>query len=97
MSHEIVWLPEAAKDVARLRAFILNKNPSAASRAAVRIKEGVKILADNPEFGRPIEGFAPFRDLLIPFGSGNYIIRYREDSRRVVIVRVRHSKEEGFS
>ncbi|MBV1927891.1 MAG: type II toxin-antitoxin system RelE/ParE family toxin, partial [Gammaproteobacteria bacterium] len=30
------------------------------------------------------------------FGSGEYIIRYREESQRVLIVRVRHSKEEGF-
>ena len=44
MPSEIVWLPEAAKDAARLRAFILKKNPNAAVRAASRIKEATQIL-----------------------------------------------------
>lgn len=96
MPCEIVWFPETAKDLARLRAFILQKNPSAAARAASRIKEAAQILSDNPEAGKPVEDLFPFRDLFIPFGNGNYIIRYREETHRVVIVRIRHSKEEGF-
>jgi plasmid stabilization system protein ParE len=96
MPREIVWLPEAARDVARLRDFIQEKNPQAAQRAASRIKEAAQILTENPEAGRPVEEVLPFRDLIIPFGSGNYILRYREELDRIVIVRVRHSKEEGF-
>jgi plasmid stabilization system protein ParE len=34
--------------------------------------------------------------LIIPFGGGDYTLRYREEHSRVVIVRVRHSREEGF-
>jgi len=96
MPCEIVWLPGAAKDVAYLRDFIQKKNPSAAPRAASRIREAAQILMENPEAGRPVEDALPFRDLFISFGSGNYILRYREEAGRVVIVRVRHSKEEGF-
>lgn len=96
MPSEIVWLPEAARDVARLRDFIQQKNPQAAQRSASRIKEAAQILKENPEAGRPVEEVLPFRDLIIPFGSGNYILRYREEPSRVVIVRVRHSREEGF-
>ena len=96
MPREIVWLPGAAKDVARLRDFIQKKNPSAAQRAASRIKEAAQMLMENPEAGRPVEDALPFRDLFISFGNGNYILRYREEDGRVVIVRVRHSKEEGF-
>jgi plasmid stabilization system protein ParE len=96
MPSAIVWLPGAARDVARLREFIKNKNPSAAQRAASRIKEAAQILIENPEAGKPAEEALSFRDLSIPFGSGSYILRYREEANRVVIVRVRHSKEEGF-
>lgn len=96
MPCEIVWLPGAASDVARLRDFIQEKNPGAAQHAASRIKEAAQLLAENPEAGKPVEDALPFRDLFIPFGSGNYILRYREEGSRVVIVRVRHSKEEGF-
>jgi len=96
MPSAIVWLPSAASDVERLREFIKNKNPSAAPRAASRIKEAVSILIENKEAGKPVEEALPFRDLYIPFGSGSYILRYRAEANRIVIVRIRHSKEEGF-
>lgn len=96
MPREIVWLMEAVGDVVRLRIFIQEKNSQATQRAASRIKEAAQILNENPEAGRPVEEMLPFRDLIIAFGSGNYILRYREEPDRLVIVRVRHSKEEEF-
>ncbi|MDM3870511.1 type II toxin-antitoxin system RelE/ParE family toxin [Porticoccus sp. W117] len=94
MSGEVVWLPDAVRDVARLRDFISAENPVAAQRAARRIREMATILAENPQAGRPVDDLFPFRDLFIPFGAGNYIARYREEENRVVIVRVWHSREE---
>jgi len=96
MPGEIVWLPEAVGDLVRLRDFIQQKNPRAAQQAASRIGEATLILKENPEAGRPVEEVMPFRELIIPFGSGNYVLRYRIESSRIVIVRVRHSKELGF-
>lgn len=97
MPCEIVWLPGASKDVARLRSFIKSENPRAAQRAAKRVIEGVNILQENPETGAPVEDLIDYRDLMLTFGAGEYIIRYRQESMsRVVIVRVRHSKEDGF-
>ena len=97
MPSEIVWLPCASRDVARLRNFIKSENPRAAQRAAKRIVEGVNILQENPEAGLPVENLIDYRDLMLTFGAGEYIIRYRrETASRRVIVRVRHSKEEGF-
>ncbi|MCV6614408.1 MAG: type II toxin-antitoxin system RelE/ParE family toxin [Cellvibrionaceae bacterium] len=70
----------------------------AAQRAAKKILEGAKILIENPEAGVPVEGLSAYRDLILPFGAGDYIIRYHvEAPSRVVIVRVRHSREEGFN
>jgi len=48
----------------------------------------------NPESGRPVDSLSAFREIFIPFGSGNYILRYREDNLAIVVVRVWHSKEE---
>ena len=96
MPSEIVWLPEAIKDIARLREFIIKKNPDAAARAVMRIKEAVQVLGNNPEAGKPVEDIMSYRDLTIPFGNGNYIIRYRTEAQRVVIIRIRHSKEIAF-
>lgn len=97
MPREIIWLPEATRDVDRLRNFIKSESPRAAQRAAKRIIEGVNILQENPEAGVPVENLIDYRDLTLTFGAGEYIIRYRPETiRRIVIVRVRHSKEEGF-
>ena len=97
MPSEIAWLPGASRDVDRLRDFIKSDNPRAAQRAAKRIIEGVKLLQENPEAGVPVENLLDYRDLMLSFGAGDYIIRYRiEMTSRVTIVRVRHSKEEGF-
>ena len=94
MSREVIWLPGAVKDLVRLRKFIQDKNPSAAQRAASKIKEGAVILTTNPDSGRPVDGLSSFREILIPFGAGNYVLRYREDNFTIVVVRVWHSKEE---
>ena len=48
----------------------------------------------SSEAVRPIDEVLLFRGLLVPFDGGNYIIRYRESVGCVVIVRVRHSKED---
>lgn len=94
MSREVIWLPDAVKDIMRLRQFIRDKNPSAAQRAASRIKEGAMMLVTNPELGRPVEGLIAFREIVVPFGAGNYVLRYREDGDKIAVVRVWHSKEE---
>ena len=94
MANEIVWLPGAARDVRRLREFIQSNNPSAAVRAANRIKDASIILEKNPEAGMPVEDLFPFRELLIPFGSGNYILRYRVEGSRVIIISIKHSRED---
>jgi len=97
MPSEIVWLSGTSRDVARLRNFMKSENPRAAQRAAKRIVEGVNILQENPEAGVPVEDLIDYRDLMLAFAAGEYIIRYhRETASRIVIVRVRHSKEEGF-
>lgn len=97
MPSEVVWLPGAVKDVERLRGFIKSENPRAAERAAKRIIEGVKLLQESPEAGAPVESLIDYRELMLTFGVGVYIIRYRiEAVNRVIIIRVRHSKEEGF-
>ena len=97
MPYEVTWLPQAAKDIERLRGFLKSKNPVAAQRAAKRILEGAKILQDNPSAGVPVEELIDYRELILTFGSGEYIIRYRLDKDIVIIVRVRHSRENNFS
>lgn len=94
--RKVIWLTEAIDDLVRLREFIGDKNREAAKRAAITIKNMAKILEDYPDIIHPLEDLPDFHDLVVPFGSGSYIVRYRIEENTVYILGIRHSKEEGF-
>ncbi len=89
----LIWLPEAVEDLARLRDFLHPNNPAAARRAAKRILDGAKSLRRNPAVGRPVDAPEGFRDLVLSFGAGAYVLRYRLAEDVIVVVRVWHSRE----
>jgi plasmid stabilization system protein ParE len=62
----LIWSPPALTDVQRLYRFLALKDEDAARRAIKTIRSGVKILAHQPEVGRPIEDMDPvFREWLM--------------------------------
>ena len=96
MPH-LIWTPHALGDVQRLYRFLAPKDEASARRAIRTIRAGVKILAHQPQVGRPIEEMDPeFREWLIDFGSSGYIALYRFDGETVTILAVRHQKEAGY-
>ena len=94
--RKIVWLDQAVDDLVRLREFLGDKNPEAARRAVFTIKNTIRILMDYPDIIHPVEDLPDFHDLIVPFGAGSYITRYRIEGETIYIVGVRHSKEGGF-
>lgn len=93
----LIWSPPALADVQRLFRFLAQKDEAAASRAIKTIRTGVKLLAHQPEAGRPVEDMDPaFREWLIDFGSSGYIALYRFDGDTATIFAVRHQKETGY-
>jgi len=57
----------------------------------------VKALGKRPEIGRPVEELPPeFREWVIEFGQGAYIVLYHYDGKQVVILAVRHGREAGY-
>lgn len=84
----------AAADLARLRAFLADKNPAAAQRAISGIVHAIDSLVAFPGRGRA-SGVAGLRELVIPFGRSAYVVRFAHDPRRqeIVIVRVWHGRE----
>lgn len=93
--RRLIWLPEAARDLERLRAFLGSRNPDAARRVARQILEAVKVLEKYPEAGRPVEDPPGFRALFIPFGARGYVLRYRlEGARDIAVVRAWHGRED---
>jgi plasmid stabilization system protein ParE len=73
------------------------ENPDAARRAIARIRGGVLILRENPGIGRPAENMqAGYREWLIQFGSGVYVVLYQVEGSTVAVLAIRHGRELGY-
>ena len=93
---QLIWSPQALRDVQRLYRFLASKNLESAKRAVTAIRQGVNVLSLQPGMGRPVEDMEnEFRDWIIDFGDGGYVARYRIDGQQVIILAVRHRKEAG--
>jgi plasmid stabilization system protein ParE len=81
----------------RLYRFIAEKNPDAARRAASAIRDGMQIVADHPDVGRPVDDMDPeFQEWPISFGASGYVALYRLQQDVALVVAVRHQKEVGY-
>ena len=95
---QLIWTPEALRDVQRCYRFLASKNPVAASRAVRVIREGMRVIAEQPGAGRPVEKMDPeFREWLIGFGDSGYVALYRLDGEQAVVLAVRHQREAGYA
>jgi len=83
------WTRLAIEDMQTLRAYIGEHNPAAAQKVAHTIASNVnKLLAENPELGRP--GRVPgTRELVIP--RTPFIVPYRVRGGVIHVLRVYHS------
>src|ERR1700733_6849476 len=91
------WSQPTLLDVVRLHDFLAGKSRDAAKRAVKAIRQGIKALGEHPEIGRPLEEMPPeFREWVIEFGHGAYAALYHYDGKQVVILAVRHGREDGY-
>ena len=99
---EVLWTPRALADVQRLHRFLAARNADAARRAVATLRGSVRILAEQPAVGRPVDGMdAEFREWVIDFGDSGYVLIYRVESAgtgdtQVVVLAVRHQREAGY-
>ena len=93
----LIWSPHALLDVQRLHRFLAEKDAAAARRAVRAIRQGVRVLAQQPGIGRPAEDMEPeFREWPIDFGDSGYIALYRYDGATAVLLAVRHQRDAGY-
>jgi toxin ParE1/3/4 len=83
----VVWTFAALADIEGIRRYIGNFNPYAARDLAARIVQVGDNLANFPYRGGAVPG-TPLRETTL---ARPYIIRYRVEPERVLILRVRHS------
>ena len=84
---KIAWMRPAVRDLRALRAYIEERNPRTAEDVALKILDGVDLLATFPASGRP--GSKPYtREWIVP--NTPYFIVYRVQDEVVEILRVIH-------
>lgn len=83
----VVWTKSALVDVQKIRRYIADFNLYAARDMAARIIAAGDSLSNFPHRGRLV----PNSDLREMTLVRPYIIRYRIERDRVIILRVRHS------
>lgn len=79
----------AQRDLSRLRDFIAEKNPPAAERISLRLRQSIQRLVDQPNSGVNVTELSGVQDLI----SGDYIVRYVVLDEVIYILRIWHDKE----
>lgn len=92
---KVRFLPEADQDIDRLYRFLAGRNSSAARKAMLAIDNAIDRLQENPHIGAVMRERTGDRQLFIPFGNSAYVLRYRLDEARdvLIVVRVWHGRE----
>lgn len=95
---KIVYHDKAREDVMRLVEFLIKSDVDAALATFGIIDEGVSVLQNHPEIGRPTENDS-LRELVISRGRTGYVALYEFDELRelVIVLRVKHQREDGFN
>jgi toxin ParE1/3/4 len=93
LKRDVRLTSAANRDLARVVDFLADRNPAAALRAYDTLDAAIQSLDEFSERGRP--GPEPdLRELIVPFGSGAYVVQYRVAATSVVVARIFHGRED---
>ncbi|HOX68952.1 MAG TPA: type II toxin-antitoxin system RelE/ParE family toxin [Burkholderiaceae bacterium] len=104
MSFRVRLTRDAAADLDRLFDFVIERelareggDLTMAEQAIAALRAGIATLKSSPFTCRKA-GQSPFlRELVIPFGRSGYVALFEiEDASNVVVVAVRHQREDDY-
>jgi plasmid stabilization system protein ParE len=93
-----VFLSQAAfEDLLRLEEFLVESDDPMAGELLDFVLDALQVLTHQPGIGRPVEG--GLRELIISRRRSGYLARYEFDEARdlVLVARIRHQRESGYS
>lgn len=88
----LVYSEPALSDLMRLKAFIDQNSPEAASRIALELVERIEKLLIFPRMGKPV-ALAPDPNIIRDMVFGKYIVRYAAYQEVIAILRIWHHAE----
>ncbi len=88
----LIWAPRAIARASETAAYIAQDRPDAAARWVDAVFAAVATLKAHPRRGRkvPEVNRPEIRELL----HGAYRVIYRQDSRRIVVLTIRHGRRQ---
>lgn len=89
----LVYSEQAVADLVRLRDFIAEKDPVAASRIAEQLIERIEKLQVFPLMGSSVSN-APIQETVRDMVFGNYVVRYTARTQTLIVLRVWHHFED---
>ncbi len=89
---KLVYSEPALSDLMRLKVFIEQNNPEAASRIAFELVERIEKLIIFPQMGKPV-ALAPDPNIIRDMVFGRYIVRYAAYHETIAILRIWHHAE----
>jgi len=90
---------EAAEDLKRLQAFLVDQDLAAAERALDAIETAFRLLEHSPfSCSKAWPGERTLlRELVISFGNAGYVALFEiDDPRHISILAVRHQRDEDY-
>jgi plasmid stabilization system protein ParE len=103
MTFKVEFTPEAEADLERLFDFLLDRAKTV--EEAMRAHEAVEVLrtvavshlSTTPYSYRKVGPRPTLRELIVPFGSTGYVLRFDiRTPELVLVIGARHQREEDF-
>jgi plasmid stabilization system protein ParE len=92
LARPVQFAAQAQLDIDRLHAWLFEKNADAAFRLIMALQAHCVSLTDFPKRGRVVDH--GIRELIVPFGGSNYVVRYEVSPKGVFISRIWHGLEQ---
>jgi toxin ParE1/3/4 len=84
----VVYSPRAMRDLQGISAYLVERNPRAATNVLSAIKSSIETLSFFPQIGRLIDNVGPRR---LPVLRYPYLIYYRVAEDELLILHIRHT------
>ena len=91
----LIFSPRAVKNLKKLGEFLSEQSVAAVPAFQQSIAKELQLLRTAPKIGRPVSD-TKYRELVVPFGSSGYVIRYRENDNEIVVVAIKHQKQKNY-
>jgi plasmid stabilization system protein ParE len=94
--REVRFAEDAADDLIRLFTLLADKDVALAERALATIRRGLAAAADFPFSCRKAEGSTFVRECVIPFGRAGYVAAFEIADDHILVLALRHQREDDF-